>query len=122
MVYRIWASARMPQLILNMSRVQPWGERSSVEAWYTTAIEIEESISGAIEAHVRLFGADVIKGFDTVDRGILDGVLASLGLTASFRHVTLNIMHMIGCGSSWLRDLVNFGREREGFRSDARLV
>ena len=30
--------------------------------------------------------SDVIKSFDTVDRGVLDRVLSSLGLPAWFRH------------------------------------
>ena len=39
----IWASARMSWV------------RSSVEAWYTTALEMKESLSGAVDSHVRLF-------------------------------------------------------------------
>ena len=91
-VYRIWASARMVQL-------EPWfrswvppcvfsagGWRSSVEAWFTTAIDIEEVLSGVVQGDVLVFVADVIKSFDTVDRGILDRVLSSLGLPGWFRH------------------------------------
>ena len=62
------------------------GGRGSVEAWYTTALDIEEVLSGAADSHVHLFVADVIKSFDTVDTGILDSVLSSLGLPAWFRH------------------------------------
>ena len=51
-----------------------------VEAWYTSALDIEEVLSGAVDSHVHLFVADVVKSFDTVDRGILDRVLSSLGL------------------------------------------
>ena len=54
------------------------GGRGSVEAWYTTALDIEEVLSGAVESDVHLFVADVIKSFDTVDRGVLDRVLSSL--------------------------------------------
>ena len=85
-VYRIWASARMVQL-------EPWfrswvppcvfsagSGRSSVQAWFTTALDIEEVLD------VHIFVADVIKSFDTVDRGILDRVLSSLGLPGWFRH------------------------------------
>ena len=91
-VYRIWASARMVQLD---SWFKSWvpdsvfsagGGRGSVEAWYTTALDIEEVLSGAVDSHVHLFVADVIKSFDTVDREILDYVLSSLGLPAWFRH------------------------------------
>ena len=60
------------------------GGRGSVEAWYT--LDIEEVLSGAVDSHVHLFVADVIKSFDTVDRGVLDAVLSSLGLPGWFRH------------------------------------
>ena len=91
-VYRIWASTRMSQLD---DWFRPWvpgsvfsagGGRGSVEAWYTSALDIEEVLSGASDSHVHLFVADVIKSFDTVDRGILDCVLSSLGLPGWFRH------------------------------------
>ena len=35
---------------------------------------------------MHLFVADVVKSFDTVDRGVLGMVLSSLGLLAWFRH------------------------------------
>ena len=60
--------------------------RSSVEAWFSTALDIEEVLSGAVESDIHLFVADVAKSVDTVDRGILDRVLSSLGLPAWFRH------------------------------------
>ena len=53
---------------------------SSVDAWYATSSDIEEVLSGAVEGHVHLFVADVIKSFDTADRGILDCALGWLGL------------------------------------------
>ena len=62
------------------------GGRSSVEAWQTTALDIEEVLSGVVDSDVNLFVADVISSSDTVDRGILDRVLSSLGLPAWFRH------------------------------------
>ena len=43
--------------------------------------------AGTVDHHVHLFVADVVKSFDTVDCGILDKVLSSLGLLARFRHV-----------------------------------
>ena len=43
-------------------------------------------LSGVADSDVHLFIADVIGSFDTVDRGILDKVLRSLGLPAWFRH------------------------------------
>ena len=116
-VYRIWASARMVQL-------EPWfrswvpscvfsagGGRSSVQAWYTTALDIEEVLSGIVEGDVHIFVADVIKSFDTVDRGILDRVLSSLGLPGWFRHayfeyhssVRLRFKLAAGLGQPWTR-------------------
>ena len=47
---------------------------------------IEEVLSDAVELDVHLFMADVVESFDTVDRGILDRVLSSLGLPVWFRH------------------------------------
>ena len=38
----------------------------SVEAWYATALDIEEVLTGAADSHVHL-----IKSFDTVDLGFL---------------------------------------------------
>ena len=83
-VYRVWASARMKQLegwfkSWVPGSVKSAGDgRSSVEAGYTTASDIEEVLAGAVDAHVHVFVADVIKSFDTVDRGIMDRVLSSL--------------------------------------------
>ena len=51
-----------------------------MEAWYTTALDIEEVLAGAVESDIHLFVADVIKSFDTVDRSILDRVFEQLGL------------------------------------------
>ena len=116
--YRIWASARMRQ-------VEDWfrswvpdsvfsagGGRSSVEAWFSSALDIEEVLSGVTDSDVHLFVADVIKSFDTVDRGILDKVLSSLGLPGWFRHayfeyhshVRLRFKLAAGLGQPWTRD------------------
>ena len=117
-VYRIWAAARMGQL---EGWLKSWvpdsvfsagGGRGSVEAWYTSALDIEEVLSGAADSHVHLFVADVVKSFDTVDRGILDRVLSSLGLPGWFRHayfeyhahVRLRFKLASGLGQSWTRD------------------
>ena len=56
--------------------------------------------------------ADVIKSFDTVDRGILDRVLSSLGLPGWFQHayfeyhshVRLQFKLAAGLGQPWTRD------------------
>ena len=87
-VYRIWASARMGQLEdwfkswVLASVFSPGSGRGSVEAWFATALDIEEVLTGAADSDVHLLVADVIKFFDTVDSGILDRVLSSLGLPA----------------------------------------
>ena len=73
-VYRIGTSARMGQL-------EDWFKswvpdsvfsagcgRGSVEAWYTTAPDVEEVLTGATDSDVHLFVDDVIKSIDTVDR------------------------------------------------------
>ena len=117
-VYRIWAAARMGQLEgwfkswVPDSVFSAGGGRGSVEAWYTSALDIEEVLSGATDSHVHLFVADVVKSFDTVDRGILDRVLSSLGLPGWFRHayfeyhahVRLRFKLASGLGQSWTRD------------------
>ena len=67
---------------------------------------------GATDSDVLLFVADVIKSFDTVDRGILDRVLCSLGLPGWFRHacfeyhahVRLRLKLASGLGEPWTRN------------------
>ena len=88
------------------------GGRGSVEAWYTSSLDIEEVLAGATDSHVHLFVADVIKSFDTVDRAILDRVLSSLGLPGWFRHayfeyhahVRMRFKLASGLGEPWTRD------------------
>ena len=117
-VYRIWASARMGQLedwfrswVLD-SVFCAGGGRSSVEAWYTTSLDIEEVLSGVVDSGIHLFVADVVESFDTVDRSVLDLVLSSLGLPGWFRHayfefhshVRLRFKLAAGLGQPWTRD------------------
>ena len=88
------------------------GGRGSVAAWYTSSLDIEEVLVGATDSHLHLFVADVVKSFDTVDRGILDRVLSSLGLPGWFRHayfeyhahVRLRFKLASGLGEPWTRD------------------
>ena len=83
-----------------------------MEAWYTSALDIEEVLSGASDSHLHLFVADVVKSIDTVDRKILDRVLNSLGLPGWFRHayfeyhahVRLRFKFASGLGEPWTRD------------------
>ena len=72
----------------------------------------EEVLSGLNESHVHVFVADVVKSFDTVDRGILDFVLGRLGLPVWFRrayfahHAVVRLRFKLACGfgSPWTRD------------------
>ena len=73
---------------------------------------LRKSLSGALVSDVHLFVADKVKSFDTVDRGILDWVLRSLGLPAWFRHayfqyhaqVRLRFKLAARLGEPWTRD------------------
>ena len=117
-VYRFWASARMGQLDgwfkswVPDSVFSAGGGRGSVEAWYNSSLDIEEILTGAAASDVHLFAADVVKAFDTVDRGILDRVLSSLGLPAWFRNayfeyharVRLRFKLASGPGEPWTRN------------------
>ena len=88
------------------------GGRSSVDAWFSSGLDFEECLSGGVDSDVHLFVADVVKSFDTVDRGVLDRVLSSLGLPAWFRHayflyhagVRLRFKLAVGLEESWTRD------------------
>ena len=44
---------------------------SSVDAWYATSNDIEEVLGHTRHSDFHIFVADVVKSFDTVDRGIL---------------------------------------------------
>ena len=60
---------------------------SSVEAWYSTTINIEEVLSNTRQGDFHIFVTDVVKSFDTVDPDILDCALGRLGLPVWFRRV-----------------------------------
>ena len=59
-VYRIWASARMMHLgdwfrsWVPESVCSAGGGRSFVEAWYLTALDIEEVLSGVVDSRVHV--------------------------------------------------------------------
>ena len=85
------------------------GGRGSVEAWYISSLDIEGVLSGATDSDVHLFVADVIKSFDIVDRGVLDRILSSLGLSGFFHFeyhalVRLRFKLASGLGEPWTRD------------------
>ena len=92
-VYRLWASLRLGHL---REWVEGWLPKSvyslgnglsSVEAWFSTALDIEEVLSGTGGDQLHVMVADVIKSFDTVDGSILDCTLGRLGLPDWFRKV-----------------------------------
>ena len=58
---------------------------SSVEAWFSAALDIAEVLSGTGGDQLHVMVADVIKSFDTFDRSILDCALGRLGLPDWFR-------------------------------------
>ena len=60
---------------------------SSVEAWFSTALDIEDALFGTGGDQLHVMVADVIKSFDTVDRSILDCALGRLWLPNWFRKV-----------------------------------
>ena len=79
-VYRAWASVRMSQLDAWFKSWVPdsvfsaEGGRSSVEAWYTIALEILEVLSGVAESDVHLFVAAsplMIGAFSMVSLAVL---------------------------------------------------
>ena len=67
-------------------------------------MDFEEVLSGLSESHVHVFVADVVKSFDIVDRGVLDLVLARLGLPLWFRrvcfgyHANVRLKFKLACG------------------------
>ena len=92
-VYTLWAPLRLGHL---RGWVEGWlpnsvfslgNGLSSVEAWFSTALDIEEVLSGTGGDQLHVMVADVIKPFDTVDRSILDCALGRPGLPDWFRRV-----------------------------------
>ena len=92
-VYRLWASLRLGHL---REWVEGWlpesvfsfgNGLSSVEAWFSAALDVEEVLSGTGGDQLHVVVADVIKSFVTVDRSILDCALGRLGLPDWFRKV-----------------------------------
>ena len=80
------------------------------------AIDIEEVLSGVGQGDVHVVVADVIKSFDTVDRGILDRVLSSLGLPGLVSAMLiLNFILWLGLGLSFLLGWCSLGLGMVGF-------
>ena len=58
-----------------------------MDAWRSTALDIEECLESDEDDHGHSFVTNVVKSLDTVDRNILHCVLSRLGLPGWFRHV-----------------------------------
>ena len=82
---------------------------SSVEAWFSTALDIEEVLSGTGGDQLHVMVADVIKSFYTVDRSILDCALVGLVCLVGFVGLISHFIDTFGFGLSMLRALVNLG-------------
>ena len=80
-----------------------------MEAWYTTALEIEEVLAGAVDTHVHVFVADVAKSLDTVDGGFWTVCLAVLACLPGSVINVLNTMLVSGFAFSLLLVLVSLG-------------
>ena len=76
---------------------------SSLEAWFSTALDIEEVLSWAGGDKLHVMVADVIKSFDTVDRSILDCALGRLGFV-KHSQVRLRFKLAACLGEPWCRD------------------
>ena len=84
----------------------------SVEAWFSTALNIEEVLSGTGGDELHVMVADVIKSFDYCGRSILDCALGRLGFPDWFRRayfsfhsqVRLRFKLAAGLGEPWCRD------------------
>ena len=104
MQLEVWFQSWVPDSVFSAG-----GGRSSVEAWYTTALVFEEALSGVVDSDVHFFVADVIRSFDTVDHAILDRVLSSVGLLLGSSMPTSSIILMLGYGLSLQLAWVSFG-------------
>ena len=117
-VYRLLASLRLGHL---REWVEGWLPKSgyslgnglsSFEAWFSTALDIEEVLSGVGGDQLHVMVADIIKSFDTVDRSILVCTLGRFGLPDWFRkayfachsQVRLRFKLAAGLGEPWCRD------------------
>ena len=113
-VYRLWASLRLGHMRewLPKSVYSLRNGLSSVEAWFSTALDIEDVLSGTGGDQLHVMVADVIKSFDTVDRSILDCTLGRLGLLDWLRKVFFSFHSQVrlrfkladGLGGPWCRD------------------
>ena len=104
---RDWVEGWVPQFVFSLEN----GD-SSVEAWFSTALDIQEVLSRARDDQLHVMVADVIKSFDTVDGSMLDCALGWRGLRHWLRRVHFAFHSQIwlrfklaaGLGELWCRD------------------
>ena len=104
---REWVEGWLPKSVYRLGN-----GLSSVEAWFSTALDIEDVLSGTGGDQLHVMVADVIKSFDTVDRSVLDCTLGRLGLPDWFRRVYFSFHSQVrlwfklaaGLGEPWCRD------------------
>ena len=86
-----------------------WKGLSSVESWFSTALDIEEVLSGTGGDQLHVMVADVIKSFDTVDRSFWIVLCVAWDcLTGFVRYIFLFIVRFVS-GLSLLLGLVSRG-------------
>ena len=104
---REWVEGWIPKSVFSLGN-----GLSSVEAWFSTALDIEKVLSGIGGDQLHVMVADVIKSFDSVDSSILDCALGRLGLPDWFREVYFSLHGQVrlrfkvaaGLGEPWCRD------------------
>ena len=113
--YRIWASARMLQLEDWLrSRVPDSvfgasGGRGSVEAWYTTALDVEEVLSGLLTLMFIFLLLMLLSPLIRWIGAFWVGCSVVWCFLVGFAMLILSITRMFGFGLSWLLGLVNLG-------------
>ena len=90
---REWVEGWLPKSVFSLGN-----GLSSVEAWFSTAFDIEEVLSGVGGDQLHVMVADVIESLDTVDWIILDCALGRLGLLDWLRRA----FFLSWSGSSWV--------------------
>ena len=114
-VYRIWASARMGQLDGWFKSWVPdavfsaGGGRGSVEAWYTSALDIEEVLPGAADSDVHFLLLMLLNPLTRLIGVFQIESCLVLGFLAGFVMLILSTMLMFGCVLSWHLVLVSPG-------------
>ena len=104
---REWVEGWLPKSVYSLG-----DGLSSVEAWFSTDLDIEEVLSGTGGDQLHVMVADVIKSFDTLDRSIFDSALGRLGLPDWFRRVYFSFHSQVRLrfklaarlGELWCRD------------------